>query len=439
MNPRETGHRIVIVGGGAGGLELATRLGNTLGRRKKATVVLVDHSLSHVWKPLLHEVAAGTLTSPEDRVDYLAHARTHQFQFRLGRMSGLDRRRRQVRLMPVPDPAGGEQIPERTISYDTLVLAVGSTSNDYGIPGVREHCMFLDNREQAERFQRHLFHRSLRAQVQTEPLSEGDLCVAIIGAGATGVELAAELHHAAERLAVYGLDRISPERGLRLVLIEAAEQVLPALPLRLARATERELLRIGVTLHKGKRVSRVTEQGVYTQDGLFVASRIKVWAAGIQAPEFLRDLDGLETNRLHQLVVHRTLQSTRDGNIFALGDCSSCPQGEGRPPVPPRAQAAHQQATLLAGNLARRLEGKPPLTYVYRDYGSLISLSRYTTVGNLMGNLTGDVMIEGRFARMVYRSLHRMHQVALHGGFHTMLIVLADFVTRSGRSRLKLH
>jgi NADH:ubiquinone reductase (H+-translocating) len=439
MNSSQTEHRIVIVGGGAGGLELATRLGNTLGRRKKATVVLVDASLSHVWKPLLHEVAAGTLASQEDRVDYLAHARTHHFRFRLGRMSGLDRRRCQIRLMPVPDPAGGEQIPERTVSYDTLVLAVGSKSNDYGIPGVREHCMFLDDREQAELFHHHLFHRSLRAQVQTEPLPEGDLCVAIIGAGATGVELAAELHHAAERLAAYGLDRISPERGLRLVLIEAAEQVLPALPARLARATERELLRIGVTVHKGKRVSRVTERGVYTQDGLFVASHVKVWAAGIQAPEFLRDMDGLETNRLHQLVVHRTLQCSRDENIFALGDCSHCPQGEGRPPVPPRAQAAHQQASLLARTLARRLEGKPPLTYVYRDYGSLISLSRYTTVGNLMGNLTGDVMIEGRFARMVYRSLHRMHQVALHGGFHTLLIVLADSVARSKRTRLKLH
>jgi NADH dehydrogenase len=138
-------------------------------------------------------------------------------------------------------------------------------------------------------------------------------------------------------------------------------------------------------------------------------------------------------------VVRRTLQTTRDENIFALGDCSSCPRPGHDRPVPPTAQAAHQQASMLVRSLVRRLEGKPLPKYVYRDYGSLVSLSEYTTVGNLMGKLMGDIWLEGLVARILYRSLYRMHQRALFGGLRTLLLVIADFLTRPTRARTKLH
>ena len=439
MEPARVGPRIVIVGGGAGGLELATRLGNKLGRRKRAEIVLIDRSLTHLWKPLLHEVAAGTLDSHIDRLDYLAQARWHHFQFRIGRMEGVDRTRREVILSALPDEEGRELIPRRSVGYEILVLAVGSVSNDYGIPGVRDHCNDLDCWEEAARFHRLFLYNFLRAQHQPESLGPGQLNVAIIGAGATGVELAAELHHAARQLVTFGLDRIRPDRDMRLILIEAAQRVLPALPERLVRAVEGELQRIGVDVLKGKRVLQVTAEGVHLEGGRFVPAHLKVWAAGIKAPDFLKDLDGLETNRIHQLVVHQTLETTRDENIYALGDCSSCPQPASGTTVPPRAQAAHQQAYTLARSLCRRIEGKPPVSYVYRDYGSLVSLSRYTTVGSLMGNLTGDIMIEGRLARLVYRFLYRLHQLSLHGFLHTFTSILSDALTRRRSHRLKLH
>lgn len=431
--------RIVIVGGGAGGMELATKLGNRLGKRKKAEITLVDLSLTHLWKPLLHEVAAGTLDSHEDDLPYLAQARTHHFNFRLGRMIGLDRAQRLVKFAPFFDESGKEVVPARVLPYDLLVIAVGSVSNDFGVPGVKEHCAFLDNREQADQFQQTLLKNYLRASTQPEPLREGQLNVVIVGGGATGVELAAELHNTAQQLVAYGFDRIAPERDVKLVLIEAGERILSSLPTRLSTAVEMRLQELGVRLHTGELVTRVTAEGVYTKSGLFLPAEMKVWAAGIKAPDFLRDLDGLETNRLNQLVVHQTLQTTRDDNIFAFGDCAHCPQPGTDQPVPPRAQAAHQQASLLVKSIGRLLQGKPPLNYVYRDYGSLISLSRYTTVGNLMGNLTGDVMIEGRFARLIYQSLYKSHRIAIRGWIPVMLETVADLLTRPSRPRLKLH
>ncbi|MGH8353758.1 MAG: NAD(P)/FAD-dependent oxidoreductase [Pseudomonas sp.] len=431
-------HRIVIVGGGAGGLELATRLGRTLGKRGQAKVVLVDANLTHIWKPLLHEVAAGSLNSSEDELNYVAQAKWNHFEFQLGRMSGLDRQNRRIQLAAALDESGEELMPARELAYDSLVLAVGSNTNDFGTPGAAEHCIFLDTREQAERFHRQLLSHYLRAHA-----SQGDapeqISVAIVGAGATGVELAAELHHAAHELAAYGLDRIQPE-NMRITLIEAGPRVLPALPERIGRPVHQTLEKLGVTVLTGAAVSEVTRDGLKTTQGQLIPASLKVWAAGIRAPGFLQDLNGLESNRINQLQVRPTLQTTRDDNIFAFGDCAACPQpdGDGRN-VPPRAQAAHQQASLLAKSLKLRIDGQALPEYRYRDYGSLISLASFSAVGNLMGNLTGSVMLEGWLARMFYLSLYRMHQMALYGLFRTLTLMLSDRIGRGTEPRLKLH
>lgn len=438
MNAAENPHRIVVVGGGAGGLKLVTRLGDRLGKRNKAHITLIDATLTHLWKPLLHEVAVGTLDSYEDDLDYLAHARTHYFHFRLGCMDGLDRAKQEITLAPVVDETGKEAIPRRTLSYDTLVIAVGSVSNDFGTPGVSEHCIYLDTREQADRVQRRLLNSYLHADAQQEPLREGQLTIAIVGAGATGVELAAELYKAAQQMAFYGLDRIVPERDIKSVIIEAADTILPGLPNRLITPTEAELRRIGVQIYTGEQVVEATEQGIRTKSGRFIPAEIKIWCAGIKAPEFLRGLNGLETNRKNQLLVNQNLQVTRDENIFALGDCAACPQPGSDRPVPPRAQAADQQAAVLAKSLVRRLDHQPLRNFVYRDYGSLISLS-HNAVGNLMGNLLGSVMLEGRLARMAYISLYKRHQLSLHGLSWVSLMTLVNLLQRRTQPRLKLH
>lgn len=431
-------HHIVIVGGGAGGLVLATKLGDRLGRRGEARITLVDCALVHIWKPLLHEVAAGTLRVDTDGLDYFAHARAHHFAFELGEMRGLDRARRELILGPVTDSSGSDIVPGRRLGYDTLVIAVGSVLNEFGVPGVREHCLFLDSPAGAERIHQQIFSRFLRGHAEGVPGSGSQLRFAIVGAGATGVEFAAELRHAARQLAGYGLRGYDPDRDIEIRLIEAAPSVLPALPERLQEATARALQDCSVEIHTGEQVERVTAAGVQTRSGKFLAADLIVWTAGVKGAPWLAELDGLEVNRLNQLVVDHTLKVTRDDHIFAIGDCAACPRPGSKRPVPPRAQAAHQQAHLLARSLARRLEGKPLLPFVYKDYGSLISLSS-SSIGNLMGNLFKSITIEGFLARVAYLSLYKKHQVSLHGLREVTLMALANLLDRRRRPALKLH
>jgi NADH dehydrogenase len=433
-------HHVVIVGGGAGGLELATRLGDTLGRKGKAHITLIDRNRTHVWKPLLHEIAAGSMNPDKHELEYLAQAHWHHFHFRLGNMDGIDRAKKEVYVAPYHDEDGVEVIPRRTFRYDTLIIAVGSTTNDFGIAGASEYSIALDTQGQAERFHRRLHNALVRAQTQVEPVQAGQLEVVIVGAGATGVELAAELHNTTRELAAYGLDKIDADRDVRISLIEASDRVLPALPPRLSKKVDNELRKLRVHLYNGERVTEVTDKGVYTHSGRFIPSELVVWAAGIKAPDFLGQLDGLETNRLNQLVVHSTLQTTVDENIFAFGDCAACPWPGHDENVPPRAQAAHQQASMLVKTVKRRIAGKPLPEYVYRDYGSLVNLGRYTTVGNLMGTVAGGSMfIEGLIARFMYQSLYKMHLMTLHGFFTVMLQTLARMITRRTEAHVKLH
>jgi len=442
MNNTMDLHQIIIVGGGAGGLELATSLGRKLGKKGKASITMVDCELTHVWKPLLHEVAAGTLNTYEDEVSYPALAYKNHFVFRLGRMDALNRELKEISLAPTLDKDGIEYIPRRTFKYDTLIFAVGSQTNDFGIKGVKEHCMFLDTRAEAVSFHHELLRSAYSAHAQVSPLREGQLKVAIAGAGATGVELSAELHEAFNQLVKFGIDKLHQD-NIKITIIEAADRVLPALPAELSDKTLNALKSINVEVLADHRINEATSEGYITDKGGLIPSEIKVWSAGIKAPDFLSDLDGLESTNSNQLVVKQTLETTRDSAIFAMGDCAACPMPNTDMIVPPRAQAAHQQASLLVKTIKRRLKNKPLPDYRYVDYGSLINLSGHTTVGNMMGNLmgksAGSFMIEGVLARIVYLSLYKMHQLAIMGVIRVGLITVANILTQKTRPRMKFH
>jgi len=427
-------HQIVIVGGGAAGLELATSLGKKLGKQGKAEVTLIDATSTHIWKPLLHEVAAGTLDESE-QIDYLAQAYRSGFRFRLGKMDGLNRQKKEVYVSATLNDNGEELIPRRTFNYDTLILSVGSVSNTFAIKGVAEHCMFLDTTKEAFNFQKHLFESYLKQYVGKAPEQTKPLSIAIVGAGATGVELAAQLYEVSNVLAMYGLQDTS---NVKLTIIEAATKLLPALPDNLALATQQQLVKLGVDLKMGCRVVEVTQDSITTADGETIPADLKVWAAGIKAPDWLQNLDGLETNRINQLVVDEHLQ-TSDDNIFAIGDCAACVWPNHNGNVPPRAQSAHQQASVVSKSVVNRLNGGNLVKFVYYDYGSLVALGKYSTVGNLMGNLMGTVNIGGFIAKIVYLSLYKMHQVAIHGYFRTAMITLSNAFRRSVYNKIKMH
>src|SRR5690606_28260712 len=207
--------------------------------------------------------------------------------------------------------------------YDTLIIAVGSQSNDFGTPGVREHALKLETPAAAQRFHLRLVNACVRAHTQQTPLRPEQLKVAIIGAGATGLHLAAELHQTTREVVAYELDRVDANKDIKVSVIEAAPRVLPALPERLSAATEALLAKLGVEVHTGAKVAEVLPGGVRLSDDRVLPAELVVWAAGVKAPEFLTRLDGLETNRINQLLVRQTLQTTLDDDIFAIGDCAA--------------------------------------------------------------------------------------------------------------------
>ena len=437
MTERKT--QIVVVGGGAGGLELVRRLGARFGR-KRHDIILVERNSTHIWKPLLHEVAAGSLDANLDEVGYRSHCHRWGYRYFYGALEGLDREAREVIIAPLLDEDGSELIAGHRIRYDWLVIAVGSITNDFGTPGVEQHCMCLDDRASADRFRSRLLNHCLRVSraMSVNPDADEQVRIAIVGGGATGVELAAELYNSAGSLRHYGLELFDESR-LEVWLIEAGPRILPALPKRLAEAATAELQALGVRVLCNMPVAEAQPHAIVTRSGARIEADLMVWAAGVKGPSLLSGL-GLETNGHDQLVVRDTLLTTRDNRIFALGDCCAAPLAGSEHPVPPRAQAAHQMAAAVYANLLRAMAGKPLKPFVYRDHGSLVSLSRFSSVGSLMGNLIGGRMaIEGRLARLVYTSLYRLHLIAIHGWAKGLALLVVGRVNQIVRPRLKLH
>ncbi len=340
-------HHIVIVGGGAGGLELATRLGDALGKKNIAEITLIEKSRTHFWKPHLHELAAGSVDLDIHELDYLAQSYWHGFRYRIGEMTGIDREKQLVYVAPYIDDEGNEVTEARSFYYDTLVIAVGSQTNDFGTPGVSQHAVALESTAEADRFHRRLVNAFLRAHAQSTPLRPEQLQVVIVGAGATGVELAAELHNATRDLVAYNLDRIEPDKHINIHLVEASNRILPALPTRVSDAAHKMLTKLNIQLHTGIAVAEVMDNSVRLANGVIIPAELVVWAAGVKAPQFLTQL-GLQTNSINQLMVKQTLQTIDDPKIFAIGDCAAC-AWTSHPGkwVPPRAQAAHQQSNHL--------------------------------------------------------------------------------------------
>ena len=434
--------RIVIVGGGAGGLALATQLGKRLGKKNKAHITLVDSARTHVWKPLFHQLAAGSFDTHAEEIEYLAQARWNHFKFRLGKLTSVDRATKTVQLAATHDAMRREITPAQTIAYDTLVIAVGSQTNDFGTLGAAEHTIKLDSPAAAKYFNARLINECLRAQTLPRVPGQSMLSVTIVGGGATGVELAAELHSAARIMGNYGFENINPEKDLQIVLVEAGPRLLAQLPERLGHAAEKELRKLAIDVHTNEKVVEVTSNSLKMASGKIIPSTLTVWAAGVKAADFLATLGGaepLEVNRLNQLMVNSNLQSSRDTSIYAFGDCAACQQPDGSW-VPPRAQSAYQQAMYLARHLPQLMAGEPVKPYIYTDQGSLVSLAEYSSVGSLMGSLSkGSFFVEGQIAKFMYWALHKQHQLALGGVKKTLLITLSELLDRTHRPRIKLH
>ncbi|ARV74895.1 NAD(P)/FAD-dependent oxidoreductase [Vibrio campbellii] len=388
----------VVVGGGAAGLEMVTRLASSFSSKSGHTVTLVEPSSHHLWKPRLHEIAAGTFDNELDSVAFRLHAACHGYQYVQARMSGLDRANKTITV-------SAEFSPEQTLKFDYLVIAVGAISNDFKIPGVSEHCLFLDSASQAEK---------AWEQMKQMMANGGAHRVSIVGGGATGVELAAEWAKVSKQL-----NRYQNDTQLSITLIEAADRVLPTSADCMSEKVLKKLQKQGVNVRLNARVKRAEADRIVTENEVIPAD-LQIWAAGIRCPDWLANLDGLESNRINQLKVLPTLQTTLDESVFVIGDSAECPQEDGRV-VPPRAQAANQAAAHLAKQFKRLVKGKELKPFVFKDGGMVVALGHDYAVGALMND---KVVLRGRYVRRLYDTIFRLHQRVIFGWFRVSALVV---------------
>jgi NADH dehydrogenase len=431
LKPRR---RTVIVGGGAGGLEVAVRLARRFDKTEDE-LVLVDGAAAHLWKPRLHEVAAGLLPAGEDEVSYLGLAQARGFHFHLGLLSRLDPEARVIGLGAVRNSDGGVLLGEREINYDDLVLAFGSKVNDFGIEGVAEHCHMLDSVAQAEAFNRAFLNAALQ-------IAEGErktLSVCIVGAGATGVELSAELWEAAHNLHLYG--GLSIGDRLKLTLVDLAPRVLPGTDERISKYAATRLTKLGVRLKLGAAVSRVEAGAIHLKDGEVIACDLRVWASGIVGQPVVDALGVLQLDRSKRIVTDQYGACAGVEHIYAIGDCAAMPDGRGAPALPASAQVAHQQAGYLADNLLRRRAGKTLRPFVFRPRGTLVSLGGAQAVGEFPGLRSHQrrVSTHGRLPKLLYVSLQFMHRVSIYGWLRATAIGVAERLRHIAVPPIKLH
>jgi NADH:ubiquinone reductase (H+-translocating) len=413
---------IVIVGGGVAGLEIATTLGRKFRRQSEnRRILLVDADSAHVWKPMLHTIAAGTRDTAQHQTPYLAQARDAGFTYVPGALAGLQRATKEIEVAALRGPNDELILPERRIRYGTLIVAIGSRANDRGVPGAQTHCMRIDSRREAEAFSDAIRMRMLQSLARDEALP-----IAIVGGGATGVELAAELAKLREIAASYGEEKL--RSGVQISLIESGQRLLPSFPEDIGQATRARLESVSVRVMTGRRVEAAEERGLRFKDGGWIDADLKVWAAGVKAPGVLAGLDGLETNQANQLMVLPTLQTTLDPTIFAVGDCASLVISESKRGLPPTAQVAHQQARHLCAHLPRLLSNNVPIpAFRYRDFGALVSLADYDAFASLgrLG-LLREATFRGTLARLSHGMLYRAHQARLHGPLRGTLLWCID-------------
>lgn len=415
----------MIVGGGAGGLGLAVRLA----KNGQNGVLLIDRNDTHIWKPRIHELAAGLRRGYVDELGYAGLAEHWGFAFERGELCDVDTDTRHITLSEVRGRDGETLIEKRNIAYKALVLALGGVTPDMGVDGVSDHAFLLDSEEDAEILSRH-FSSGLLAHSFSDHNQPYHLV--IVGSGATGVELGGLL---ATDAVGASLAPRSSQPEVRITILEASDTFAPGIDDKVRHAIAERLKNAGVDIKTGQQVKRVSARAVETEGGEQYPADLTVWATGRVGPPVAGRINRLSSNKKRQWRVGRTLQSVNSEAVFALGDCAFVDDD----PAPPTAQAASEQAEHLAIEVIQYLEGQQPAAFEFQDKGTLLSLGEAGSVGEIKVQLGDDLQIRGRLARAAYRGLQRQHQFLLLGAAKGTAETISDVFGRSIGPRLKIH
>jgi NADH dehydrogenase len=413
-------HRVVIVGGGFGGLYAARRL-----KRAPVQVVLVDRRNFHLFQPLLYQVATGWLSAANIAAALRAVLSAQKnARVILGEAVGLDPERRQLFL------SDGE------LSYDTLVVATGSRHHYFGNPGWKRFAPGLKTVEDATEIRRRIFRAFEAAEREPDPEKRRRwLTFVIVGGGPTGVELAGALGEIARDTCEHDFRNLRAAE-VRILLIEGTDRILPPYSPALSAKAEEFLRRLGVAVLPNSMVTDVQPGAVVVKRG-DISQRIEsetiIWAAGVQASRFGRvvaEATGAQTDRSGRIVVNPDLTLPGHPEIFVIGDLAHYAHQTGKP-LPGMAPVAMQQGSYVAKLIRRRLEGKSLGPFRYRDRGYMAIVGRAAAVARI-----GSVELSGLPAWILWLFVHLIYLVE----FRNRLLVLIQwawyYFTRNRAARL---
>lgn len=392
VTPTALRWRVVILGGGFGGVSAAQRLGELFSRDRGIDVVLVSQSNYLLFTPMLAEVASSGLEA--QHISTPVRAALPRARFRRAQIEDIDTAARVVRIR------ASTTAPIETLPYDDLVLALGAVPSFHDLPGLETYAFTLKSLADAVRLRNHVIALLERADVETDPEERRrQLTFVVAGGGFAGTEMIAEMFDL-----VHSVLRYYPQVGrgeLRFVLVHSGERVLPELNRDLAAYARRRLEARGVAFRLGRRVAQLTAEHVVLSDGSRLETRTLVWTAGNRPSPLLNRLP-CERNRAGALVVEPTLQVKGCSRVWAVGDCAQIPDPDHEGAFyPPTAQHALREGRIAGENIAALLQGRSPRPFRFRTIGTLVALGHRTAVAELRG-----WRFSGFFAWFLWRTVY---------------------------------
>ena len=394
--------KIVIIGGGFGGMMAAKQLA-----KHEVDVTLIDKNNYHVFVPMLYQVAAAEIDSHD--IVYPLREIFHTWDhvsFKLGSVTDIDIENKFVKT-------ANKEYP-----YDYLIVAAGSTSNFFGIPGAIEHSYPLKNMEQSIVLRNHIICAYEQAdQTTDEETRKRLLTFVIVGGGATGVEFAGALTELFRGPLRTDFPNIDYEKDVKVVLVDALESSVPFMPTRLQNYTNEKLQKMGVELHFKKMVTEISPTRVCFKDGSQIDTETVVWTAGVQGNILAKNWN-LPVGRGGRIAVNEFLQLPDHSEIYIVGDLAAVTDFKTEKPIPMVATAAIQEGVHAARNIVRDAEKKKKKPFVYNDKGQMVVIGRNRGIALIKGK-----MFSGFIAWILWMLVHIYYLI----GFKKKLLVLISW------------
>jgi NADH dehydrogenase len=427
MEPR---HRVVVVGGGFGGLQAVAGL-----RRAPVDVTLVDRRNFHLFQPLTYQVATGALSPGAIACPLRAiFKRDRNVRVVMAEVDDFDLEAHEVRLRDVEGVPAPASLP-----YDTLIVAGGSRYSYFGHDEWRELAGEVKSLESAITVRGRLLSAFEAAELEPDEERRRDwLTFVVVGAGPTGVEMAGQIAELARDTLRRDFRTMDP-RTARILLVQAGDRVLPSFPASLSARATRSLERLGVTPLLAHTVVGIDHDGVTVEDGggarNHIAAHTVVWAAGVTASGLasrLGELTGAERDRAGRVAVEPDLTLPGHPEVFALGDMIRVRSAEGEPVVlPGLAPVAMQQGRYAANVVRTRLHGGVARAFRYRDKGNLATIGRAAAVADIKG-----LKLSGLLAWLTWLLVHLWYLAGFQNSVLVLVAWLFSFVSRDRHARV---